>query len=329
MNAVEPTISVVVATFNRAARLERAIEALRAQQDPGVPFELVVVDDCSSDGTAALLAAERDRDGIPVRTLRTHSNSGPAAAREAGRRAARGRVIAFTDDDCRPSPGWLAAGYRALGEDPMRIVQGRTLPDPTDADRRGPFSRTIDVSGPDPAFHTCNIFYGRELLERIDGFDTESFSHGAEDTDLAWRALAAGAHASYEPEALVHHEIADLGPLGKLRVALRWTDAMAAFVRHPELRRSMFHSRLFWKPTHALLARALLAAIPAGPRRGLPSVLAWALRLWLVFPYARALWARGRLEGGGPLLAPYFLLHDLLEMFTVLRAAIRFRSPML
>ncbi len=187
----------------------------------------------------------------------------------------------------------------------------------------GPFSHTISVARLDLSFPTCNMVYRRELLERIGGFDTVTFGRqpGGEDSDLAWRAIEAGARPAFAPEALVWHAVDDLGPLGKLRLAARWTVPMTAYARHDELRRRSFRFGIFWKQIHWLFFRALLAVV-------LPT--RWhALRAWLAYPYLRDVWARGRVEGGGPLLAPYFVLHDLIEIAAVARAAVRTRTPML
>jgi GT2 family glycosyltransferase len=315
-----PAVSVVVPTFNRADRLASLLEALEAQTAAGT-FEVIVVDDCSTDRTPALLAEREEGAGLDLRVVRLEQNRGPARAREAGWREARAPVVAFTDDDCRPAEDWLEAGLTAIRRSPGAFVQGATMPEPGQAGRIGPFTRTIDVTALDPVFQTCNIFYPRALLERIDGFDVEAFSHGFEDADLGWRAIAAGASPVFEPEALVYHEVAELGPLGKLRVASRWTDGLAAPIRHPELRRRLFHNRLFWQRSHMLLLLAASALLLRGRWRLLAPLF--------VLPYVRLLRARGEVEGGGPLLAPYYLLYDLVELTTVVRAAIRFRSPML
>ena len=315
------TIAVVVATHDRPARLAQMLRALAEQERP--PDEVVVVADGSPPSTAAVLDAELERGELPLRAIERPSAAGPATARDEGWRATDAALIAFTDDDCAPAPGWLAAIERAALASPGCFVQGRTLPNPAELADLGPFSRTISVPGLDPAFPTCNMAYPRELLERIDGFDTGTFGRepGGEDCDLAWRAIEAGAHPVFRADALVHHAVDDLGPLGKLRVAARWTTPMTAYARHPELRRRSFRFGIFWKEIHWELFRALIAL--ALPTR-------WhALRAWLAYPYLRDVWARGRVEGGGPLLAPYFVLHDLVEVAAVARAAVRTRTPML
>lgn len=311
-------LSVVIATHNRATELDRALEGLSTQQRPA--DEVIVVDDGSMDGTAALLGRWADGGRLPLRVIRRDVAAGPATAREQGWRAAEGDLVAFTDDDCVPDPQWLAAGERAWGHRPDTFVQGRTEPE---EEHPGPFSRALRVERLNASFPTCNMLYPRELLERIDGFDTETFGRepGGEDCDLAWRAIEAGARPEFAADAVVQHAVTHPGPLGKLRIAARWTTPMTAYARHPGLRRSMFIHGIFWKEIHYLFVRALIGFL-------LPT--RWsALRNWLMYPYLKNVWARGRLEGGGLFLAPYFMLHDLIEVWAVARAGIRTRTPML
>jgi glycosyltransferase involved in cell wall biosynthesis len=318
-----PDVSIVVATHNRAPRLASLLEAVRAQSIAPERFELIIVDDGSSDETATVL--ERAAAGGELQAISLPQSVGRAGARERGWRIARAPLVAFTDDDCEPAPAWLEAGLAAAAAHPGAIVQGRTEPIAAELEavppRRLPFTRTIRVEALDPGFATCNVFYPRELLERVGGFDLERYGrvHGGEDSDLAWRAIAAGARAAFEPQALVRHAVADLGPLGKLRVAASWQ--LRAYADHPGLRRAHFTHGIFWKPSHALLVRALLAlALPRRLRFAGP---------FLVAPYARYLIARGRLEGGGPAAAPFYALLDLVELVTVARTGARHRTPML
>src|SRR5436305_877860 len=149
---------------------------------------------------------------------------GPSGARNAGWRAARAPLIAFTDDDCVPSPGWLAALVAAAGPD--TVVQGPVQPIPSERRRLGPFSRSLWVDRLGPWYQAANVLYPRELLERLGGFDSETFPFAGEDCDLAWRALEDGAEAVWAPDARVHHAVNELGPAGSLRVALRWSESI-------------------------------------------------------------------------------------------------------
>jgi GT2 family glycosyltransferase len=181
--------------------------------------------------------------------------------------------------------------------------------------RLGPFARTMAVDRLGPFYPTCNIFYPRELLERLGGFDETFTAPGGEDTDLAWRALEAGVETVFAERALVRHAVEDLGPAGHLRVALRWADAMAMF-RHPGLREEVLFRGIFWKPSHELLVQTVAGALLA--RRFPPALL-------LAIPYLRHLRSRcWEWDAPNP-LAAYFVLHDLLETYTTVRGAIRHR----
>ena len=315
-----PDVSVVVATRNRAAQLAELFDSLARQTLSRSRFEVVVVDDGSADSTAAVLAREEAR-LAPV-VVRRVVPGGPAAARNDGWRRAQAPLVAFTDDDCVATAEWLETVVATADRHPSAVVQGRTDADPRQLHRLGPFARTVVAHGDGPNYQTCNIAYPRELLERQDGFDVGSFPRSGEDTDLAWRARAAGAPIVYADTARVHHAVTTLGPRGKLRVAARWSDSMQVYVRYPELRARVFTKRFFWKGTHYLLFRLLLAAVL--PRRLMP------VRLWLGLPYFTTMSDRARAEGGGgPQYAPWYLLHDLVEMAAVARAAVRHRRPML
>ena len=324
MSAAEPDVSVVVATLNRAPLLGPLLEGLRAQTLAHERFEVLIVDDGSTDDTARVLARELERDGLDLRVIRREENGGLAVARQQGWHAARASLLAFTDDDCVPSPGWLESGLAAAQANPGAIVQGRTDPRVSDLERIGalkrPFTRTLVIPGPDPHVQTCNVFYPRELLERIGGLDTEGFArYMGDDADLAWRAMDAGAEVEFEPAALVEHAYLYQGPVGKLRYASRWD--FKVYALHPGLRRAYFTRRWFWKGSHYFLARALIAAML--PRRMRP------VKAWLAVPYSVHLVERGRVEGGGPLLAPYYFVHDLIELVASVRSTLRYRVPML
>lgn len=308
----EPEVSVVIATRDRPERLERQLAALRAQSLAAERFEVVVVDDDGGPQTAALV--ERlARDGGPrLRLVRRQVSGGPGVARNSGWRAAHAPLIAFTDDDCEVAPGWVEAFVAAARQHPGQFLQGKVLPLPGEMESFGPFSHTVRVEQPSRDYQTANMLYPRVLLEQLDGFD-DAFTKGGEDTDLAWRAIAAGAQPVWVPEALVHHAVVDLGPVGLLRRATRWDDAILAYKRHPALRRTLV-LRLFWSREHWLAVRALAALVV--PQR------LWWLRWWLAAPYVARLVDRR----SGPLLAPYVMLRDVVEIATVLRGSVRHRT---
>ncbi|MGH2953102.1 MAG: glycosyltransferase family 2 protein [Solirubrobacterales bacterium] len=316
-SAKPPAVSVVVATRDRERRLAALLRSLADQTLDESQYEVVVVDDASRDGAAALLRSEADAAGYELRPVMLPTSGGPARARNIGWRAARAPLVAFTDDDCEADPRWLERCLRAAERSPGAIVQGRTAPNPAELDRIGPFSHTRDVDGSGPWwFETCNIVYPRELLERLDGFD-EGFPEAlGEDTDLGWRALAAGAERALAPEALVYHAVEDLGPVGHLRMALRGADGVLIFRRHPELRAGALRGGVLRNPAHG---RLLLAAA------GLALSRRWAPAALLAAPYAKQLAWRCRRVGASPALSPYYVLYDLLTMYTTARGDLRHR----
>jgi glycosyltransferase involved in cell wall biosynthesis len=323
-------VTVVAATHNRADRLAALLDALRAQTLGPERFAVVIVEAASGDDTARVLAAAQERGDLALTVLRHETGRGPAAARNAGWRAAQTPVIAFTDDDCRPSPDWLQAGLAAMAATANgtreAIVQGLTEPDPQEADRLGPFTRSLNVPALDHWYATANMFYSRATLERLGGFDETTFSRpGGEDTDLAWRAIGDGVPAAFSADARVWHAVHELGPLQRLRFATRWDETMAVFGRYPELRRRTLVRGLFWKESHYHLARTVAGLLLPGRLRLIGAYFAYryALLLW-----RRAHW-HGDGKGGGPLLVPYYLAENVVELATALRGAVRYRTPVL
>lgn len=326
-----PAISVVVPTYQRRASVEATAHALLAQQ-LDQPWEVVVVDNGSTDGTAALLddlAATHAR----LRVLRLGTNRGPGPARNAGWRAARAPVVAFTDDDCIPEAGWLAALLAACDDD-ADVAMGRTVPHPDALAAGGPFSHFVQVEQPMPWFPTCNIAYRRELLERLAGFD-ESFTRGlgasfGDDTDLGWRALEAGATARFVPDAVVEHEVTPSDWHAWVRARRRRGGIPAVVAAHPGLRAQLPRSWCYGRShPRALLAALGLVVVGSRPRHlGAWVVAAATLRPYWVFrtrgPGRRAVAGVDR-----PTAVAGHLVADLVEVGVVVRHAVRERILLL
>ena len=197
-------MSVVVATYNRAASLDRLLTAIAAQHDLVIAPEVVVVDDGSTDDTAAVVARHGHR-----RVVTGHV--GPAVARNAGWRAAQGEVIVFTDDDCVPATDWLAGLLAACADEGVDGVGGGIVPllhgyfeDFSHAERLA--DHGVAADGTVRYLVTANAAYRRSALERVGGFD-ETFPRPAgEDVDLSARVAETGGRLALAPNAVVAHD---------------------------------------------------------------------------------------------------------------------------
>ncbi len=110
-------VSVVVPTYKRPELLQRCLTALMIQDYTATAYEVIIVDDANDDATRHMVASRAERVskcGNTLRYIPVIGNHGPAIARNTGWRAAHGAIIAFTDDDCIPAPGWLKAGMQAF-----------------------------------------------------------------------------------------------------------------------------------------------------------------------------------------------------------------------
>jgi glycosyltransferase involved in cell wall biosynthesis len=205
---VNPEVSVVMATYERRDLLLRCVDALLAQTLAATRFEIVIVEDGSSRATREYVMTElssrrRLRRAPTLRFLWLPSNGGPAAARNCGILAARGGVIAFTDDDTVPHANWLESGLDAIrhGADAVAGAVEVPLPAvPTDYER--------DAAGLSNAgFVTANCFVRRDLLCAVGGFDERFRCAWREDTDLCFRLRASGAIVRASHAARVVHPV--------------------------------------------------------------------------------------------------------------------------
>jgi glycosyltransferase involved in cell wall biosynthesis len=207
---------VVVCTRNRSERLREALASLRAMRTPAeLAWELVVIDNNSSDGTPALVSDFGRESPFPVRYA-FEQRGGIAVARNRGAAEAQGDVIAYTDDDCIVDPDWGSRIAAAFASDPALVMLGGRveLHDPADAPLAIRTSREARELGNDVsnygALIGANFAFRRGILERTGGFDPR-FGAGsghircAEDAELLYRILKLGGRVAYMPDILVYH----------------------------------------------------------------------------------------------------------------------------
>ena len=199
-----PHVSVVVPTADRPAELGRCLRALAALDHPRERLEVVVVVD---DGPADAAVPE----GLDVRVVRHRRRRGPAAARNTGAAFAGGDVLAFTDDDCLPDPGWIRGLLAELA--PGTAVGGMTV----NALQGNPFAAAsqhiVDLVyahyNRDPRaarfLASNNLALPRDEFLEVGGFDASHFPFASEDRDLCDRWRASGRTLRLAPRAVVRH----------------------------------------------------------------------------------------------------------------------------
>ena len=314
---VRPEIAVVIPARDAQATIERCLRAL-ARQKLDEPWEAVLVDDGSSDATIEAAERAAAEGGLALRVERL-DGEGPAAARNRGAAVAHAGALAFLDADCFPAPEWLAAGLRALER--AELVQGRVAPDPEFV--RGPFDRTLHVSGPSPLFESANLFVNRALFDRIGGFEDwlppEVGKAVAEDVWLGWRARRAGAGVVFAPDALAHHAVFREGAVAHVLERRRLAHFPAIAARVPELRDELFFGRWFLSPRTAAFDIAVVAL--ATRRRALyPLSLPY---LWMLVGESLA-WRRL-----GAQVLPVRLAADAVGLAALARGSVKRRALVL
>jgi len=177
--------------------------------------------------------------GLEIRYLTAVHKRGPAAARNVGWNAARGEIVAFTDDDCVPDPDWLKEGIAVMDQG-FAGVSGQVrvpVPDPpTD------YEKNISQLETNSEFVTANCFYSCEALEKCDGFDEHFGMAWREDSDLFFRMLAHSFKMGYAPAAVVVHPVRQ-APWGVSIKEQRKTQYNALlYKKHPALYRERIQS---------------------------------------------------------------------------------------
>lgn len=268
-----PRISVVIPSYNRLDSLCDTLHGLAAQSLPSACFEVLVIDNASTDGT--LDHVQSMAPGMPY-SLRVHripgENRGPAPARNFGVELALGEVIAFTDSDCRPDPRWLQAGLAAFDDAEVAFATGVVDFKPEQMDRLGFFARHTVVSGFEhPTYPTANAFYRKDVFVQFGGFDELlSFpsilgvAMEAADTDLAWRIKEAGHRNAFVPSAIIHHEVQIVSPRDWLLEPLRLFLVPALVKSHPGLRSTLLTHGVFFYRGSIGYYIALVAVIAIG-----------------------------------------------------------------
>lgn len=282
-----PAISVVVPTYRRPALLRRCLEALLAQDVGAGLYEVIVVDDGRDAATRAVVEEMAAAAGPALRyATAAPGRRGPAVARNAGWRAARGTIVAFTDDDTIPARRWLAAGAAALerhrdwlaaaGRVVVPRERGLHAP-PTDHERMTLGLETAE-------FVTANAFVRRAALERVGGFDERFRRAWREDSDLQFRLQALGPVGRADDAIVLHPVRAERWGICLRQQRNVFFDALLC-KKHPRLYRQRIRPVPPWD-YYAIVALALAAPALFIGGRVLPGAAALTAALALVLRFA-------------------------------------------
>lgn len=194
-------VSIIIPAYNAEKTLAECLAACLTQDYPD--FEIIVVDDGSTDGTSAV--SQR------FEAVRYHhqSNSGPASARNTGARIASGDLLVYTDSDCIPQSDWLRQLTRGFEEGVVAVGGTYAIANPASrlarvvqaeiGQRHRQFKRDVDFLG------SFNVAYRRDAFEATGGFDETYRQASGEDNDLAYRLHDQGGRMVFNPEAVVAH----------------------------------------------------------------------------------------------------------------------------
>ena len=211
-------ISVIIPTFDRSEALHQCLQALVLQEDVAVEWEIIVVDDGSSDNTAEIVQRVSAESPVPIRYVH-QSNRGPAAARNRGIRKAEGRFILMTDSDVHAEADLVHQHLLAHADhpDPSVGVLGLLRWSPNLEITpfmvwwehiRFRFDRLLHNVEPinHTYFYTCNVSVKRQFLLDHGLFNEDFPSAAYEDTELAYRLKDFGFRLVFAPDALAYHD---------------------------------------------------------------------------------------------------------------------------
>jgi GT2 family glycosyltransferase len=203
-----PAVSVVVPTHGRPDLLRRCLHAIAGLDYPADLVETVVV----ADGSASRAPVEELAERLDVRFV-AQALAGPAGARDRGLRTARHAIVAFTDDDCAPEPGWLGALVTALGAEPAALVGGPSITAFPENAYACASHLLLDflyayydgARAPAQFLIASSLAASRDRLEELGGFDDRMHLPGGEDRDLCERWQRAGWPVRFVDDAIVRH----------------------------------------------------------------------------------------------------------------------------
>ena len=308
-----PHCSVMITTRNQATFVVEAVASVLAQETD-TTYEVIVVDDASTDETPALIREMIATARRPLVYARLRSQVGPAGGRNAAMSLARGEILAFTDSDCIADRRWLDEMIRAFADPHVGVVQGRVE---GLQQRIALFEHHVEVARLDGRFPTANTAFRRAAVGDF-RFNPECWYW--EDIDLAWRVLDRGWQPAFASNALILHRIIPLPAMGWVLWPRHAAVLPAICAAHPRFRRHLF-ARIWVEPMNLWFELAIIGVVLTPWR--------WSL-IGLTFPYlvafARARGVAGRFP---PAKVAVYVARDVVNLVSLLSASVKRRAVVL
>jgi len=251
-------VSIVVPFYNARNTLKGLLLSLLSQDFPKDNYEIVLVDDATTDGSREIVEDFIKESPVRIRLLSSNKHKGCFSARNLGITASEGEIIAFTDADVIADKKWLRCLVNSLLKDEsLAGVCGRVAIDdiliypvliaPSEA---------VGITSHGQRFGTCNIAYRKQILSIVGGFDERFDPRYRGDSDLGIRIIKAGFKIAYEPKAVIHHPARELSLSDLWKMGMAHSKDNLLYAKHGDLSRYGIGSILTHKPILKIFSSA-------------------------------------------------------------------------
>lgn len=250
INSNKIQVSIIIPTFNRQKSLIRTLDSLFAQTFPQENFEIILVNDGSTDDTEKIiLDLKKNHRNI---SYIKQSNNGIASARNQGIINSKGDIIGFTDDDCTVDSFWIQRAVQSLKNTTFCGVQGKTLPESIIEKKKLLFhyAHSVKYTGKEnyKSYQTCNIFYRKKYLIEISCFN-EQLKYASDD-DIAFRLIRKGYKIHFDENILVYHEVRYINLLTYISKKLLRDESLPLYYKKNPERKNQIFMKVFAKKSH-------------------------------------------------------------------------------
>ncbi len=223
------TVSIIIPVYNRKDLIRRCLDAALKMDYKN--YEIIVVDDGSTDGTTDILE-EYNRQFKQLKLLK-QKNAGTSVARNNALSFAKGSIIAFIDSDCIVRKKWLKELVKPYSDPGVGGVIGRTF-----ADKKGLFWHHMENTR--IAYIGHNTSYRTNILKRLGGFDSRFNRAFREDTDMAWRVMKLGYKIEFAENAEMVHKSAKDTVVKRIQRQQRFAFDWLLYKRHKKFYNELF-----------------------------------------------------------------------------------------